>query len=58
MGLATAERFLKEGVFVVIADLNQASGDKAMADIRASGLGAGARSTRVDVASEGRQPPG
>ena len=52
MGLATAMRFLKEGARVVIADLNQASGDKAMAEFAAAGLGSGARFTRVDVASE------
>jgi NAD(P)-dependent dehydrogenase (short-subunit alcohol dehydrogenase family) len=52
MGLATAERFLKEGARVVIADLNQSSGDKAMADFTAAGLGSGASFTRVDVASE------
>jgi NAD(P)-dependent dehydrogenase (short-subunit alcohol dehydrogenase family) len=52
MGLATAERFLKEGARVVIADMNQSSGEKAMAEITASGLGARVRFTRVDVASE------
>jgi len=52
MGLATARRFLKEGAHVVIADLNVANGEGAMAALKDEGLGAQARFIRVDVAAE------
>ena len=48
MGLATVRRFLDEGARVVIADLNQASGDAAMADLADDRV----RFVRTDVAEE------
>jgi NAD(P)-dependent dehydrogenase (short-subunit alcohol dehydrogenase family) len=52
MGLATVERFLREGASVVIADLNAASGEAAMARLAEAGLADQARFLRVDVAQE------
>lgn len=52
IGLASAERFLREGAKVVIADFNEASGAKAMDAFAAAGLARHARFVRADVSSD------
>jgi NAD(P)-dependent dehydrogenase (short-subunit alcohol dehydrogenase family) len=52
IGLATAERFLAEGARVVIADLNAANGEAALASLSSGGQGGRVRFLRVDVAVE------
>ena len=52
MGLASAARFLKEGASVVIADMNAATGEAAVAALREAGHGERVRFVRTDVAAE------
>ncbi|MDP1818665.1 MAG: SDR family NAD(P)-dependent oxidoreductase [Acidimicrobiales bacterium] len=52
MGLATARRFLAEGARVVIADLNAATGEKALEELSAAGYGGDVRFARTDEAVE------
>jgi NAD(P)-dependent dehydrogenase (short-subunit alcohol dehydrogenase family) len=52
MGLATVRRFLDEGAAVVLADLNEATAETALAELAAAGHTDKVRSTRVDVAEE------
>lgn len=52
MGLATAERFLKEGARVVIADFNEATGTAALERFVSEGFGDYVRFIQTDVAVE------
>lgn len=52
MGLATAQRFLEEGARVVVADLNEATGQAAMDGFAHDGVAGQARFVRADVANE------
>lgn len=52
MGLDSAERFLKEGARVVIADINAAAGERALAQARDAGFAEHCLFQRLDVADE------
>jgi NAD(P)-dependent dehydrogenase (short-subunit alcohol dehydrogenase family) len=52
IGLATVKRFIAEGAGVVIADLNEANGAAALAELEAAGARGRATFVRANVASE------
>ncbi len=52
MGRATALRFLGEGARVVVADLNEASGDDYLAEAKGAGHADATRFARTDVSDE------
>jgi len=52
IGAATAQRFLREGAKVLIADVNDANAQRVMGDAERAGYGERIRFARVDVSQE------
>jgi len=52
IGLASALRFLKEGASVVIADLNEATGEAAVRNVESAGYAGRSKFIKVDVSQE------